>query len=78
MSEPEPKIEPAVPVAQKEIPNAFSKCANCSICYQVSPNPVESVLLVCLHSFCRNCINDGCLRSEKGDSSKYMCVCGML
>lgn len=52
------------------IPSAFSKCANCGISYHESSNPVESVLLVCLHSFCRNCINSGCLRSEKGDQSE--------
>lgn len=53
-----------------EIPNAFSNCANCGISYHQSTNPVESVLLVCLHSFCRTCINNGCLRSDKGDPSK--------
>lgn len=52
------------------VPNAFSKCANCGVSYHESSNPIESVLLVCLHSFCRNCINNGCLRSEKGDQSK--------
>ncbi|XP_067935863.1 E3 ubiquitin-protein ligase TRIM33-like isoform X2 [Watersipora subatra] len=73
MVEPEPKVEPSTPVASQEIPNAFSQCANCSISYQGSSNPVESVLLVCLHSFCRKCINEGCLRSEKGDSNLVTC-----
>ena len=52
------------------IPAAFSQCANCSVSYTSSAQPIESVLLVCLHSFCKKCINDGCLRSDKGDPSK--------
>lgn len=55
---------------ENEIPSAFSNCANCSVSYTSSAQPIESVLLVCLHSFCKKCINDGCLRSDKGDPSK--------
>jgi len=65
------KVKHEIPApATSEIPVAFSNCAKCSISYTESANPVESVLLVCLHSFCRNCIDDGCLKSDKGDPSK--------
>lgn len=77
MAESDVKVEgkSAVPsTPNNDVPNAFSKCANCSFSYQDSKNPVESIMLVCLHSFCKKCVMDGCLMSDKGDQSEYLLI----